>query len=57
MTSCPLPLSPDNPLGCGCDLAWLVTNSYFMALTSPAASCYDGELLASLDPAIYVDLC
>ncbi|XP_069998252.1 oplophorus-luciferin 2-monooxygenase non-catalytic subunit [Penaeus vannamei] len=47
----------DNPLGCGCDLAWLVTNSYFMALTSPAASCYDGELLASLDPAIYVDLC
>ncbi|XP_037793527.1 oplophorus-luciferin 2-monooxygenase non-catalytic subunit-like [Penaeus monodon] len=47
----------DNPLGCGCDLAWLITNSYFMALTSPAASCYDGELLTSLDPSIYVDLC
>ncbi|XP_047486213.1 oplophorus-luciferin 2-monooxygenase non-catalytic subunit-like [Penaeus chinensis] len=47
----------ENPLGCGCDLAWLITNSNFMALTSPAASCYDGELLTSLDPAIYADLC
>ncbi|XP_063605712.1 oplophorus-luciferin 2-monooxygenase non-catalytic subunit-like [Penaeus indicus] len=47
----------ENPLGCGCDLAWLITNSNFMALTSPAASCYDGELLTSLDPTIYADLC
>ncbi|XP_042859952.1 oplophorus-luciferin 2-monooxygenase non-catalytic subunit-like [Penaeus japonicus] len=47
----------DNPLTCACDLAWLVTNVFFMALTSPGATCFDGELLVDLDPTIYIDLC
>ncbi|MDK2413365.1 hypothetical protein QHH03_30210, partial [Aphanizomenon sp. 202] len=47
----------DNPLGCGCEIAWLVTNSAYMSLISPGASCYDGELLANLDPTIYEDFC
>ncbi|XP_063595505.1 oplophorus-luciferin 2-monooxygenase non-catalytic subunit-like [Penaeus indicus] len=47
----------DNPLGCGCEIAWLITNSAYMSLISSGASCYDGEKLVNLDPTIYEDFC
>ncbi|CAL4150297.1 unnamed protein product, partial [Meganyctiphanes norvegica] len=45
-----------NPLGCGCDVAWLVTDSSFHHLVSDA-TCYDGEVLINLDPTFYEDFC
>ncbi|XP_047485609.1 oplophorus-luciferin 2-monooxygenase non-catalytic subunit-like [Penaeus chinensis] len=47
----------DNPLGCGCEIAWLITNSAYMSLITTGASCYDGEMLVNLDPTIYEDFC
>ncbi|XP_047485653.1 oplophorus-luciferin 2-monooxygenase non-catalytic subunit-like [Penaeus chinensis] len=46
----------ENPLQCGCDVAWLVLNPALLALT-PEATCNDGEALEDLDPSIFEDLC
>jgi len=41
----------NNPLTCGCDIAWLVTNSDFMAnIDFPSATCYNGVHLSDIDP-------
>lgn len=47
----------DNPLTCGCDIAWLITNEVYMKLLSGDESCHSGELLTDLDPAMYLQLC
>lgn len=46
----------DNPLRCGCDVAWLVTDPALLALAREA-TCSDGEALENLDPSIFEDLC
>jgi len=50
-------LLQDNPLSCGCDIAWLVTNPDFMALLYGTETCHDGELVSDLDPGYYEDNC
>jgi len=47
----------ENPLTCGCDIAWLVTNADFMALLDGKETCYNGQLVSDLDPGIYEDIC
>ncbi|XP_063588940.1 oplophorus-luciferin 2-monooxygenase non-catalytic subunit-like [Penaeus indicus] len=46
----------DNPLTCGCDIAWLIRDITLLALVAEGAACYDGELLADLDPWMFDDL-
>lgn len=41
----------ENPLTCGCDVAWLVTNVTYMAKIDPGSTCKDGDTnLHDLDP-------
>ncbi|XP_037804671.1 oplophorus-luciferin 2-monooxygenase non-catalytic subunit-like [Penaeus monodon] len=46
-----------NPLSCECDVAWLVTRPDLMAWIADDAACFNGQLLADLDPAMYENLC
>ncbi|XP_047472663.1 oplophorus-luciferin 2-monooxygenase non-catalytic subunit-like [Penaeus chinensis] len=46
-----------NPLTCGCDVAWIVTDDTILDLIDDDATCFSGELLVELDPNIYIDLC
>ncbi|XP_047471334.1 oplophorus-luciferin 2-monooxygenase non-catalytic subunit-like [Penaeus chinensis] len=46
----------DNPLTCGCDIAWLIRDSSLLKLVAEGAACFDGELLADLDPGMFDDL-
>lgn len=47
-----------NPLGCSCDIAWIILNStYLDFITEGDPTCYNGQLLTELDPVIYEDLC
>ena len=53
---CQLPT--DNPLACGCDMAWIVLNpDYMIKLDHSSPTCADGTLLTDLDPQYYIDLC
>lgn len=47
----------DNPLVCGCDIAWLVLNSDFLSKVDRDATCADGTNLHDLDPEFYTDNC
>nr|XP_045605179.1 oplophorus-luciferin 2-monooxygenase non-catalytic subunit-like [Procambarus clarkii] len=47
----------DNPLTCGCDIAWIMMNSPILALIDDRTTCSDGELMINLNPDIFVDLC
>ncbi|XP_068250572.1 oplophorus-luciferin 2-monooxygenase non-catalytic subunit-like [Palaemon carinicauda] len=46
-----------NPFSCGCEIAWLVTNSEFMGKLGGAETCQDGRLLQTLDPSYYEEMC
>ncbi|XP_042893891.1 oplophorus-luciferin 2-monooxygenase non-catalytic subunit-like [Penaeus japonicus] len=46
-----------NPLACECDIAWLVMRPELMSRIADAATCFNGQLLVDLDPAIYENLC
>ncbi|XP_037794357.1 oplophorus-luciferin 2-monooxygenase non-catalytic subunit-like [Penaeus monodon] len=46
----------DNPLTCGCDIAWLIRDAPLLELVGEGAACFDGELLADLDPGMFDDL-
>lgn len=46
-----------NPLACGCDLAWLVTNPDYMDKIISYATCDNGTYLSELDPQLYIDMC
>lgn len=46
-----------NPLECGCDVAWLLTDEENMAKVDNWAQCADGTNLHDLDPSPYEDLC
>ncbi|CAL4144079.1 unnamed protein product [Meganyctiphanes norvegica] len=45
----------NNPLICGCDIAWVVRNPDYMAQIWKDATCSDGVYLHDLDPAMFVD--
>ena len=49
----------DNPLSCGCDLAWILANgTYYEAVTSLAMpKCEDGTKLSDLDQDLIISLC
>lgn len=47
----------DNPLICGCDIAWLVLNPVFLAKIDSETKCANGTALHDLDPQAYVDFC
>ena len=51
------PRPTDNPLECGCDLAWIITNPDYISKLYGTETCYDGTLLTDLDPDAYTDLC
>ncbi|CAL4122259.1 unnamed protein product, partial [Meganyctiphanes norvegica] len=46
----------DNPLVCGCDIAWLFGEDQLLEHVSTSTTCTDGERLQDLDPKIF-DLC
>lgn len=46
-----------NPLTCGCDVAWILTDDTILSLIDDDATCTSGELLVELDPQIFIDLC
>lgn len=46
-----------NPFLCGCDIAWLVTKSEFMAKLGGKETCRDGRLVQTLDPLYYEETC
>ncbi|CAL4067996.1 unnamed protein product [Meganyctiphanes norvegica] len=46
----------DNPLVCGCDIAWLFGEDQLLEQVDEYATCTDGERLIDLDPKIF-DLC
>ncbi|CAL4073745.1 unnamed protein product [Meganyctiphanes norvegica] len=43
----------DNPLVCGCDIAWLFAEDQLLEQLLYGARCNDGELLHKLDPSIF----
>ncbi|XP_037802462.1 oplophorus-luciferin 2-monooxygenase non-catalytic subunit-like [Penaeus monodon] len=43
----------DNPLTCGCDIAWLIRDAPLLALVAEGAACFNGELLADLDAGLF----
>ncbi|CAL4114554.1 unnamed protein product [Meganyctiphanes norvegica] len=45
----------DNPLLCGCDIAWVVRNPDYLDQIEDKATCIDGEALHDLDPHIFDD--
>ncbi|CAL4109546.1 unnamed protein product [Meganyctiphanes norvegica] len=45
-----------NPLGCGCDIAWLFGEDQMLEQVDENTKCTDGEYLHDLDPKIF-DLC
>ncbi|XP_069956362.1 oplophorus-luciferin 2-monooxygenase non-catalytic subunit-like isoform X2 [Cherax quadricarinatus] len=47
----------DNPLLCGCDIAWIMLNSSLLSMVDGRTTCSDGELMVNLSPLIYQDLC
>uniref|UniRef100_A0A2P2I4L3 Oplophorus-luciferin 2-monooxygenase non-catalytic subunit-like n=1 Tax=Hirondellea gigas TaxID=1518452 RepID=A0A2P2I4L3_9CRUS len=46
-----------NPLRCGCDMAWLITNKENLHRLDDAASCVDGTRLIDLDHQLYEHFC
>lgn len=46
-----------NPLVCGCDIAWLVTNPDWVGKIGNTAECADGVRIVDLDPQYYTDNC
>ncbi|CAL4124507.1 unnamed protein product [Meganyctiphanes norvegica] len=46
----------DNPLSCGCDIAWLFKEDQMLGQLSKDTTCSDGENIHNLDPSIF-DLC
>ena len=58
---------PGNPLACGCEMAWLVTNEDLMqSFPRPdpnwgdifePTTCADGTDVRDLDPDLYAELC
>ena len=48
---------PDNPLECGCDLAWIVAKPLYLSKLDGSETCTDGTLLTDLDPAFYAQQC
>lgn len=47
----------DNPLDCGCSLAWLVTSSPFLSHLAHGAKCANGTAIHDLDPSAYDHNC
>ncbi|CAG0891181.1 unnamed protein product [Darwinula stevensoni] len=45
----------DNPIECGCSMAWVVLGSFF--LNRIGGECKDGMAFQDLDPEIFQDLC
>lgn len=43
----------NNPLACGCDMAWLVRNSELMSLVTKLTTCGDGTPFTNLHPDDY----
>ncbi|CAL4130714.1 unnamed protein product, partial [Meganyctiphanes norvegica] len=46
----------DNPLSCGCDIAWLFKEEQSLGQVSKDTTCSDGENIYNLDPSIF-DFC
>ncbi|KAK3890728.1 hypothetical protein Pcinc_005332 [Petrolisthes cinctipes] len=46
-----------NPLSCGCEITWLVTNSTYMGQLDDDTACFNGELVSDLDPDLFEMLC
>ncbi|XP_042230737.1 oplophorus-luciferin 2-monooxygenase non-catalytic subunit-like [Homarus americanus] len=47
----------DNPLGCGCDISWLVLNADYLSLINDGTTCSDGEIFVDLDPNWFKENC
>ncbi|XP_069157497.1 oplophorus-luciferin 2-monooxygenase non-catalytic subunit-like [Procambarus clarkii] len=41
----------DNPLGCDCDILWIIKNATILSLIHPYTTCADGRYLIFLNPA------
>ncbi|CAL4096389.1 unnamed protein product [Meganyctiphanes norvegica] len=46
----------NNPLSCGCDIAWLFKEDQRLGQVSKGTTCSDGENIHNLDPSIF-DFC
>jgi len=46
-----------NPLSCGCDMAWIVTNSTYLGKIDSTATCEDGTTIQNLDPSVFEQSC
>ena len=49
----------ENPLACGCDMAWIFTYApYYDAITELGMpTCYDGTELSEIDGGALIDFC
>lgn len=47
----------DNPLHCGCDIAWLVTNATYLEKMDDRTTCQDGTAVLDLTPDYYLQYC
>ncbi|KAG0727096.1 Oplophorus-luciferin 2-monooxygenase non-catalytic subunit [Chionoecetes opilio] len=47
----------ENPLVCGCDMAWIVLNKTYLALFTDTTTCASGERVIFLDPNIFTLMC
>ncbi|CAL4124439.1 unnamed protein product [Meganyctiphanes norvegica] len=45
----------NNPLLCGCDIAWLVRNGDYLSQIHFDATCYDGVFVSNLKPGMFDD--
>ncbi|XP_063591339.1 oplophorus-luciferin 2-monooxygenase non-catalytic subunit-like [Penaeus indicus] len=43
----------NNPLTCGCDIAWLIRSKDLLESVAEGAACFDNELLIELDPEMF----
>ncbi|XP_063848602.1 oplophorus-luciferin 2-monooxygenase non-catalytic subunit-like [Scylla paramamosain] len=47
----------ENPLLCGCEIAWIVLNDDYRNLFTDTTKCVNGEMVIFLDPLMYTTLC
>lgn len=47
----------ENPLLCGCEIAWIVLNEDYRNLFTDTSKCVNGEMVIFLDPLMYATLC
>ena len=47
----------ENPLECGCDVSWIITNPIWRDLVTDGTICANGTYFNQLDPKYYEEQC